>query len=108
MATRKPSATAKKMVLFLEEHKDKTQSDQAKILGVHVSTISYWRRKVKQLSQSSTPSFVELSLPKIKPSQPALMVKAGNYFVEVPSNFDGAHLRNLLKEICPSRLFKTP
>jgi len=99
MARRKRSATVKEMVQFFEEHKDKTQIAQAKILDVHVSTISYWRRKVKQLSQPSASPFVEVSLSKLEPNQPALTVKVGNFFVEVPPHFDGDHLRAVLMEI---------
>ena len=99
MTTRKLSATAWKMVSFLEEHKDKRQADQAKILGVHISTISYWRRRVKMLTQPATESFVELPQPKNKSSQTGLIVRAGEYTVEVPAGFDGAHLRSVLKEL---------
>ncbi len=99
MKPKKPSATALKMAAFLKEHEGKNQTEQAKILGVHISTIAYWRRQVKTILPSSQTSFVEIAMPRKKKATAALSVRVGNVLVEVPSDFDGSHLRRVIKEL---------
>lgn len=71
-----------------------TLRELAEEIGVSVSTLSWWRRRLK--ADEASPSFVEVTLEK--PAVAAeIVLEVSNVRILVPSTFDSTHLRSVVE-----------
>ena len=98
MKSEKRRANSRQMAEFFATHQGLTLVAQAKIRGVHPSTVAYWRRKLNPASKPPTKSpsgFVEVPLPSSQ-STGTVRIHSGAFQVEVSPGFAPDHLKSVL------------